>query len=700
MLQAFFAKSDDASRGNWNSGIRRRNFNCQPLFYKPQLEALEDRNLLNAGSLDPTFGVGGLVIPAFDMARDAYQEALQSDGKIVVAGSFTPDPPTPAWLFTVARYNPDGSPDTSFGQGGFSYVRDFIGQAFGVAIQNDGKIVVAGETDHGLNPVTGFYQVTFAVARFNSDGSLDSTFGNGGEVITDFGRDLNLGHRVIIQPDGKIVVSGVSADDPPYSGYAGYGWAYSLVRYNSNGSLDSTFGSGGVVLSHFPNVDDNLSIQNLALDADGRILLIGSGVGPISTDFLVVRYNQDGSLDDSFGASGKVLIDFSGNIDSPVDLAVQPNGKILVVGNSLYPGIFVFVPETPPPGWIPQGGPYGYGYFTVPPKNNLVMARLNPDGTLDDSFGIGGEVVTSIHDKALGIALQPDGKIIVASSDENTLLTVSRYTVDGMPDASFGTGGVTTTDISSNSDPWFNYDFHFGSGGVFIQPDSSIVVLANENGFLYGPYLSSNPPRPYSHQTFVLARYLGGENHIPEPSGDHSGPNDGSPATNPGIPVEPQAHPPAPTSLPPLGPIPIAHPPVPTPLPATGSIPVSHPPAIVPPLGPPTSGGPSGPVTKSLPTAVRTSLQRNEVSHVTTFMPPPTPTQPVLPQVASEALSPTRGVAVDSQPANTYGSKLAADAQSSTGATGLGNSPEVPWEPVDAAPDTLWESAFWLRNLW
>src|SRR6266481_137117 len=142
---------DPARRRRQGEGwIPRRPKPIRPKFYRPQLEVLEERNLLDAGSLDPSFGVGGLVIPPFDLGRDVYQEALQSDGKIVVAGSYSPNP---WWNFTVARYNPDGSPDTSFGQGGFSYVADFIGQAFGVAIQNDGKIVVAGETDHGLNPV-------------------------------------------------------------------------------------------------------------------------------------------------------------------------------------------------------------------------------------------------------------------------------------------------------------------------------------------------------------------------------------------------------------------------------------------------------------------------------------------------------------------------------------------------------------------
>src|SRR6266852_9943498 len=205
------------------------------MFYIPRLETLEERNLLDAGSLDPSFGVGGIAIPGFDIARDVHQEALEPDGKIVVVGSYSP---VPQRNFAVARYNSDGSPDMSFGQGGFVLVTDLVGMGYGVAIQNDGKIVALASTVQG-----------FVMARLNTDGSMDSSFGTGGIVKTEIDPTF-LGTRVVFQPDGRILVVGETTIFPDtHVGYPGY----AVARYNVDGSLDKSFGVDGIATYSFFN---------------------------------------------------------------------------------------------------------------------------------------------------------------------------------------------------------------------------------------------------------------------------------------------------------------------------------------------------------------------------------------------------------------------------------------------------------------
>jgi len=205
-----------------------------------------------------------------------FSVALQPDGKIVVAGYAGGD-------FALARYNSDGALDTSFGSGG-KVTTDFGGSyhpdGFSVALQPDGKIVVAG-----------YAGGDFALARYNSDGALDTSFGSGGKVTTDFGGS-DAGYSVALQPDGKIVVAG----------YAGLDFA--LARYNSDGALDTSFGTGGKVTTDFSGGRD--VGYSVALQPDGKIVVAGyAGV-----DFALARYNSDGALDTSFGSGGKVTTDF------------------------------------------------------------------------------------------------------------------------------------------------------------------------------------------------------------------------------------------------------------------------------------------------------------------------------------------------------------------------------------------------------
>ena len=248
------------------------------------------------GSLDPSFGSEGKVITDLGGNEGSDSVALQPDGKIVVAGVSSGN-------FAIVRYNSDGSLDPSFGSEG-KVIIDFGSNESGgnIAIQPDGKIVMAGESAGN-----------FAISRYNSDGSLDSSFGTEGKLTTDLGgQDYGLG--IVLQPDGKILVAGESADN------------FALVRYNSDGSLDTSFGTGGHLTTDLGGDDVGRSV---ALQPDGKILVVGES----DSNFALVRYNSDGSLDTSFGSDGQVITDLGGD-DIVRSVAIQPDGKIVVAGES------------------------------------------------------------------------------------------------------------------------------------------------------------------------------------------------------------------------------------------------------------------------------------------------------------------------------------------------------------------------------
>ncbi len=396
------------------------------------------------GDLDPTFGSGGMVTTRFIGGGAVQALALQADGKIVVAGSSAGRDDLSD--FALARYNPDGSLDPSFGNGG-KVTTDFGGDdaAFAVALQADGKIVVAGFS---------FGQV--ALARYNSDGTLDPSFGSGGKVTTSFGDCDGSAYALSLQPDGKIIVAGVSCAD------------FLLVRYNPDGSLDSGFGSRGKVTTNFGAL--YLAVARaLALQADGKIV----AAGVFGVDFALARYNPDGSLDPSFGNGGKVTTDFGGAADA-FALALQQDGKIVATGPC-----FVF-----------------RNYF-------FALARYNADGSLDANFGTGGKVLTHFvfagplalrgRDFAEALALQPDGKIVVAGWTEFSLsefVTLARYTAAGQLDAPFAGGVELTTNFGGSG----SAEVH----ALALQPDGKIIVA--------GEFCASGN---CERGDFALARYRG-----------------------------------------------------------------------------------------------------------------------------------------------------------------------------------------------
>ncbi len=339
------------------------------------------------GALDATFGTGGHTFTDFSgYGTEDIAEALaiQADGKIVVAGHSHNGI---TYNFALARYNSsDGTLDETFDEDGM-VITDFRSansRAYDIAIQADGKIVVAGVS---FNPSTS--ENDFALARYNSDGTLDTTFGIGGKTVTDFSGSDDFAYALAIQADGKIVVAGVSFNPSTSEN------DFALARYNSDGTLDATFGIGGKTVTDFSDSDE--FANDIAIQADGKIVVAGYSLSTdtVSYDFALARYNSDGTLDTTFGIGGKTVTDFSENVfigsdDFAYALAIQADGKIVVAGSS-----YVF----------------GDGNFT--------LVRYNSDGYLDTTFGAGGRTVTFFSggsDDAYALAIQSDGKIVAAGA--------------------------------------------------------------------------------------------------------------------------------------------------------------------------------------------------------------------------------------------------------------------------------------------
>src|SRR6266478_4724094 len=279
--------------------------------FKPRLEQLEERTLLNAGALDPTFGIGGKVTTHFGGFDNGRELAIQPDGKIVVVGSVVVNSVSD---FGLARYNSDGSLDSTFGTGG-DVITDVGGNGDpdGVVILPNGKILLAGEGSNGGS------STAFALAKYTASGSLDTTFGTGGEVFTKFTSGNDFATGLAVQADGKIVVAG----NANFNGTYGHSDS-ALARYNPDGSLDTTFGTGGQVIM---NVADHF--HRLAIQSDGRIVVAGDRNTGSSWDFALARFNTDGTLDGNFGTGGVLTTDFHGGYDSARGLTIQPDGKIV-----------------------------------------------------------------------------------------------------------------------------------------------------------------------------------------------------------------------------------------------------------------------------------------------------------------------------------------------------------------------------------
>jgi uncharacterized delta-60 repeat protein len=408
------------------------------------------------GDLDTTFGGNGVVMTDFsDGSDEASALAIQSDGKIVAVGYAYRNTPT-FYDFALARYNTDGTLDTSFGGNG-KVVTDFLDYtdyASAVAIQSNGKIVAAGSAADTSG------DVDFALARYNTNGDLDASFGGNGKVTTGFGGSEAI-YAMAVQSDGKIVVAGYS--------YANSDYDLIVARYNTNGTLDTTFGNNGRRITPFGGDDRAFA---LALQSNGKIVLAGFSVSPAGdSDFALARYTTAGDLDTGFDADGKVTTGFGGD-DGAHAIAIQSDDRIVVAG---------FTSDT-------NG------------NDDFALARYNTNGNLDNSFGGNGKVTTGIagFDTVRGVALQSDGKIVAGgySSDPsgNSDFTLARYNPNGTLDTTFSDNGTLTTDFQGGPDQ---------ANALVIQPNGRLVLAGKAEG---------------NTVNFGLARYMGGSAPPPTPA--------------------------------------------------------------------------------------------------------------------------------------------------------------------------------------
>lgn len=378
------------------------------------------------GGIDLTFSGDGKVQTLLSGALGGAV-ALQTDGRIVVVGAS--DQPGHS-DFTLLRYDGAGVLDPSFGTGGIvttNFSATSRDEGTDVLVQPDGKIVVAGRSAVvGVN-------FDFALARYRTDGSLDSTFGSGGMVVTDFGAGQATARALALLPDGRILAVGEVGGD------------FALARYHADGRPDSTFGTAGKATLDLNGGD---IANSVALLADGRFIVAGGAAIGSERDFGVVRFNENGTIDLGFGASGLTSTDFGG-VDMAFDIVVEPDGRIVAAGSIDGPG-----------------GAQGVDF---------AVARYTAEGRPDSSFSGDGRVTTNFtagRDRAAALVRQADGKLVVAglttsSSFAFNNFAVARYLTTGELDLSFGIGGTLAIDIAGG---------HSNAAGLVIQGDGRIVA--------------------------------------------------------------------------------------------------------------------------------------------------------------------------------------------------------------------------------
>jgi uncharacterized delta-60 repeat protein len=361
--------------------------------------------------------------------------AIQLDGKIVVAGTSYDGKNHRA---LVLRFKSDGTLDNTFGTGGVFTHGDKNSESYynGVVLQPDGKIVVVGHSSYRKN-------TEVVVLRCNADGSLDTTFGKGG-VVTYKSRakesqDLSFG--VMLQPDTKVIV--VSAS------YNGKNFEAMMLRYNNDGTADGSFGKGGVV-TYGGSSNADIYGRAVAIQLDGKIVLTGVSYSAKKCDILTMRYDTDGSLDKKFGEGGVAVSSCPpGGRDFGRSIAVQRDGKIVVAGNTI-----------------------------SRQKSTALLLRYDVDGRPDKTFGTSGfaddKSGANRSDSARAVALLPDGKILIAGytvSGPKADALIIKYNSDGTLDSSFGKGGVVISNCLPNNSTW--------AFAAAIQADGRIVVVGH-----------------------------------------------------------------------------------------------------------------------------------------------------------------------------------------------------------------------------
>ncbi len=387
-----------------------------------RLEALDERIAPAAGDLDPSFGVGGIVTGAFS----ARGMAFDSSGRIIVGGYATDPNDVHDQDFFAARLNANGTFDPTFGSNGQA-ITDLGSQfdaGLAMALDGSGRPVVVGMTNNGSN-------MDFAIVRYTIAGAPDTSFGSDGKVTVAFGTSDDWANAVAIDHTGRIVVAGITfvPGSPNYNRFA-------LARFMPDGMLDQTFGSGGKIISDFAGV-----AQAIAIDASGRLIVGGSGV-------LLARYTDAGTLDPTFGSGGEVTTGFGAGAEFSA-LAIDNSGRIIAAGRA--------------------GG-------------GFALARYTEDGSLDPSFGVGGEVDTtfgsSVDEGAYALALDSAGRPVAAGYARVGIidfLAIARYTEDGILDPTYGIGGGNITNFGSGGAESAAYAVGLDTSGRAVATGSGVA---------------------------------------------------------------------------------------------------------------------------------------------------------------------------------------------------------------------------------
>lgn len=434
----------------------------------PCTEALDRRTLLAAALsvLDPTFGSGGTT--SVNLTHGIFVAAAvaaQPDGKIVVAGQS-------AGGIGAARFNADGTPDTGFGPAGTGIVitdaTSREDQASAVGIAPDGGIVAAGTNTDPAGPLSGS-NGDIVLVKYSTNGSLDPAFGDGGVVVTDVaGRD-DLPVRLVVQPDGKIVLAAL--DRQGLQGVVRSAARVVMMRYGAGGTLDASFGSGGMTITDLPS--DYEQPTAAVLGPDGTLVVAAHGSNSLAPDqAFVLRYTSAGTLDPTFGSGG--VVEMPGRT-ALSDLAVTGDGNVIACGSTTVTG---------------RDGT----------SSDFVLFRLESNGTPDSAFGRNGIVVTNFgtdgssraDDRASALVLAGGGLVVAGSTNADVTgsapgvrrVAIARYTEAGVLERKYGQRGKAIEAVGP--DDSFATD-------LVATPDAKLLMFGG-NG--QGAFIARFYPQP------------------------------------------------------------------------------------------------------------------------------------------------------------------------------------------------------------
>ena len=412
--------------------------------------------------LNPEFGTGGSIELPAEKSAAAFVELENGQFYALGTADVGPGP-------SFTKYLPDGSVDSSFGDNGSANIPEELIFFIDLKVQPDGKMVVSAIQDRAENEPPG-PQIP-KVLRFNSDGSVDTDFGTNGQVVLE---QFQVILAIIIQPDGKILAGGFSADDLP---------RLLVTRLNSDGSLDAGFGTGGNVVTDTGNPDVDQLFRRMILQPDGKILIQGDDYskGGFDPSPILARHNADGTPDTSFGNNGFIIHGLESEPEWVIVAAsLQSDGKILL------------------------GGFLRFAPFD--PNNRGLLIRLNPDGQLDDSFGAEGILVSDKFVVARNFFPQSDGSTLIRDFDPDVPeLRFLKLTMDGELDSEFGTEGI----LVNNQIGSITAIIQLTNSQFLIGEEPNFFTDPPEPGFLHQLVINTDPPLIDDYEEWLQRHFTG-----------------------------------------------------------------------------------------------------------------------------------------------------------------------------------------------